>query len=408
MILEAKMYFKLIKALAALSGLLAFISLTESHGLLQENSKRIKLTRSRIDRPFSLRNLDHNFTQLISLNENTDQAVAKVELASPVNLLYVGEISIGEPEQTFQVIFDTGSDGLWVPSINCDSPHCVGRRLYNGRESVTHVADGNIHGIKYLTGEILGYLCNDQIQINGLKIRQLKFTEVFELTDSFVQLQTDGVLGLGTGFRPTDIIYQLSKQSSLSLPVFSFYFEVDQRSAITPSGELVFGSIDDTQFWGKLVFAPIVDQHEWGIMMDKIFVNKGKEQFDSVVCQDYCLAIIDTGTTIIGAPNRQADKINELLGAEWSDMQNGYLFRDCSRSNKPEVTFKIAGKDFKVTPEKYVWRVYGANFCISAIQRLGSNYWLIGLPFLELHYTVFDFGAKQIGFAVSKSASNEV
>ncbi|GFO09517.1 cathepsin d [Plakobranchus ocellatus] len=68
---------------------------------------------------------------------------------------YFGAITIGTPGQVFNVIFDTGSSDLWVPSIHCPARNraCQSHHKYVGVTSRTYKPINSMFNITYATGD---------------------------------------------------------------------------------------------------------------------------------------------------------------------------------------------------------------------------------------------------------------
>mmetsp|Transcript_16734 Transcript_16734/g.29272 ORF Transcript_16734/g.29272 Transcript_16734/m.29272 type:complete len:535 (-) Transcript_16734:130-1734(-) len=89
---------------------------------------------------------------------------------------YYGQISVGAPTpQVFEVVFDTGSGHLVLPSIMCRTETCLNHRRYRRRASLLAV-DIDVDGtpvqpnqardqitVSYGTGEITGIFVQDQV-----------------------------------------------------------------------------------------------------------------------------------------------------------------------------------------------------------------------------------------------------
>lgn len=89
------------------------------------------------------------------------------------NAQYYGEISLGSPSQTFQVIFDTGSSNLWVPVKQVGYHH-----VYHHETSTSYVANGTEFRIMYGSGPVSGYLSQDNLQLGNLKLQDQFFAEI--------------------------------------------------------------------------------------------------------------------------------------------------------------------------------------------------------------------------------------
>uniref|UniRef100_A0A3B3REQ4 Peptidase A1 domain-containing protein n=1 Tax=Paramormyrops kingsleyae TaxID=1676925 RepID=A0A3B3REQ4_9TELE len=87
-------------------------------------------------------------------------------MTNDADLTYYGVISIGNPPQSFTVIFDTGSSNLWVPSINCSSQACSNHAKFNPKGSKTFKSTSNSVAIQYGTGSMTGVLGYDTVEVN--------------------------------------------------------------------------------------------------------------------------------------------------------------------------------------------------------------------------------------------------
>ncbi|XP_043655406.1 lysosomal aspartic protease [Drosophila teissieri] len=320
-------------------------------------------------------------------------------LDNRLNLEYAGPISIGSPGQPFNMLFDTGSANLWVPSAECSpkSVACHRHHRYNASASSTFVPDGRRFSIAYGTGSLSGILAQDMVTIGQLVVRNQTFAmATHEPGPTFVDTNFAGIVGLG--FRPIaeqgikPLFESMCEQQLVDECVFSFYLK--RNGSERMGGELLFGGVDKKKFSGSLTYVPLTHAAYWQFPLDAIEVG-------GTAISHRRQAIADTGTSLLAAPPREYLIINSLLGG-LPTSNNEYLLNCSEIDGLPEIVFVIGGQRFGLQPTDYVMSATnddGSRICLSAFTLMEAEFWILGDVFIGRYYTAFDAGHRRIGFA---------
>lgn len=373
--------------------------------------QRIKLRKSELEHATSLRAIyrESNETNLVGVSFNQKESRIHLKLTSP---MYTAQISLGHPAQEFTVLIDTGSGQLWVPSSLCDNPGCNGKRLFLPERSSHFQNDGSPNFLRYGSGEVLGYLGRDEFLIGDTRVDNFPFTQATEIFEDFARLKMDGLLGLGPGMNELDVLFTLKRRNILPLPLFSLYFY--PMSGSDTSGELILGGIDGTKYVGDLIYARVRYRNFWTVKLDEISVETsdrtpGRESHTDIntICNpafQECEGLFDTGSNVMCGPAEQVEALNYLIGAP-INQYGQYIFSDCTQTGRPNVIIRVSGKAFKMAASDYMWPVVtnlGTRVCISRFTPTSDKRWVLGLPFIENHYVVFDYGKMELGLAELK------
>lgn len=374
-----------------------------------------------------------------SIDGSNKQKSPNVKIVNFMNTQYYGEISIGNPPQKFDVLFDTGSSYVWIPSSKCFEGCLksgnIPRVQYKSNESSSYE---NLHGlpleIAYGKGKTVGFWSADDIKIGDhLKFENQFFGEATQLIDAQDEVY-DGIFGLGFAVetnKSSDVLdphrydkiplYSIVNRSLLSEQVFSFDLRATIRNNdrenndnylnITSDfgGEILFGEIDKSRFVGEMTYVELrPGAQSWKIWLDSImtiFKSDDKGRSESLyVCSRGCNAIVDTGTSFIVGPRQDVALLMKQMGA----IKSGpfYKLSSCQQiSSLPNLVFNIDGNEFIIKPKDYVIKIpdsSGEIICSPGILGIGgmiyNPLWVLGDVFISQYYTVFDYGNRRIGF----------
>jgi len=314
---------------------------------------------------------------------------------------YFGTVQVGIPNQSFQVVFDSGSGNIVVPAENCTSEACLIHSRYNMAASpsarfisCSEEEQKDNMTTTFGTGRISGNCVQDQVCLGSVCYPGSFVAMTSETKMPFAAFNFDGVLGLsleqmsqGLHFNTME---RLKATERLHQTVFSVF--LSNADSDVEVSEVTFGSVKTSHMASDLHWAPVSrDTGYWEVKVTDITLDNRPEG----MCTD-CYVAVDTGTSCLAGPSLLIQQLAMRLNVE----------SDCSNFDSlPNLGFLIGGQILNLEPKDYVDK-QGSSCEVSLmpvdIPPPKGPLFIFGIPFLQKFYTVYDGVNKQVGFAVAK------
>ena len=319
------------------------------------------------------------------------------------NLQYFGTVKIGSEGKDFNVIFDTGSDKLWVPSVDCTSSVC---KAHHRLDSTTFRPDMTHSSLSYGTGEVQTKNGVDTVTLVGNKSNQAgvvesSFSETIQAephSSSYpVSLATSMTSKPFLSLKQIDGIFGMSQGAKFSHdhPLYSMYLSNDTAK----EGELNVGGVnparsaDGTSRPG--IWHETQNPTSWSL--DLVDIKVGDERLGLCTPDDPCTGLIDSGSSLITGPPSDVAKILAKVHPT------------CGGDTSPPVTLILKNRDgreveYPLNSKEYTINFKDTNECEVGIGPLnmGHKRWVIGDTFLRRYMAVFDKEHTRVGFLRSK------
>lgn len=320
---------------------------------------------------------------------------------------YYGEIVVGAPQaQKFNVVFDTGSGHLVLPSTLCRSKTCLQHNRYQRRASAMSKdidADGtpvarrqarDQIAVSFGTGEITGIFVEDQVCLGGsslssvqspyqgssmlqvgqqriskqplpladrdeapLKENQrpvctkMRLVAAIDMTeDPFVDFEFDGILGLGlkglSQMPEFNFPHIAGQPGALGLTDGSQIFAVFLGTSDSERSEITFGGWKEEHLEDgeNMTWCSVVEPElgYWQLQVFGLIANGKTIDF----CAEGCRAIVDTGSSLVAVPSAVRVELWQAL------MHDADADGNCKGA---EPTLQVDLGNFTVTlgPEDY-------------------------------------------------------
>ena len=336
------------------------------------------------------------------------------------NLQYFGDVGIGSGAKNFRVIYDTGSERLWVPSAACTSSVCKMHHRFDSDQSSTfRPGSGDDVQLAYGTGHVRVQMHHDDVRLPSKGVEPAhepipKGLTSFENQENTKTLISSYPVGLATSVatRPFSSLKQIdglfgigqNTKFAKAEKLFSFYLSNDTGK----EGALMVGGIDkgrlDPNEEKNFHWFPTKGD-TWSL--DLVGLKVGDSLLTNLCSPEApCSALVDSGSSNITGPPEDVSKILSQIHATCGGKDGG---------NSPPISLVLRDAqgiqhEYPLSSKEYSIDFRDTNECNVALSALnmGQKKWVLGNTFLRRYLSVFDQPNHRIGFAKSHHDNEDV
>eukprot|EP00933_Yihiella_yeosuensis_P072023 TRINITY_DN80307_c0_g1_i1.p1 TRINITY_DN80307_c0_g1~~TRINITY_DN80307_c0_g1_i1.p1 ORF type:complete len:443 (-),score=91.09 TRINITY_DN80307_c0_g1_i1:144-1472(-) len=314
--------------------------------------------------------------------------------------MYYGDITVGTPGQKLQVVFDSGSGNLLIPTTQCLDSSCQQHQRFDAGKSTTNEQtdrNGDPQNseprdkltVTFGTGEVVGLFNKDHVCVGNV-CTKMQFGGALHMSSQpFSMFAFDGVLGLSlnemTEGPQFSFMQTLVDSGKLAKPIYSVYMSDNDNES-----EISFGEIKNERMSSDMFWVPVsMNSGYWQVRIDDIALNNKKAN----ICQN-CQVAVDTGTSMLAGPTSVINELSEKIMGENANLGS------CDPSKFPDIGFMMGNKVLNMKPDDYSDNC-DLSFMSLDVPPPKGPLFVFGDPFLRKFYTAYDHKRKMVGFAVA-------
>jgi len=211
------------------------------------------------------------------------------------------DYAVGNSDNKFSFIIDTGSGTTLLNEVRCRTPGCKTRKAYDSHSSSNYVPFGKLVRINYAKGGVTIEIGKDDFYFDDLKITNQEFGVILNEEGLFQSASYDGIVGfsyptLSDNTKP--FFDRIIEMKVLPKNIFSMYLS---RSGTDSNPSMMFlGGWDKKYIAGPIKYHSVVRRSWWTLSLEKVLLN-GR---DTGICDSStdCMIIMDSGSSLMATP----------------------------------------------------------------------------------------------------------